>query len=108
MIVTDSTTELNITLRSNSLIVDDAVISIKNETSGAETYTGTLTVSESSFYYTITDLAGFNFTNNENYILEVSFNNIVEYRATLYCINNLPKVYNTQKRINTNNEYITI
>lgn len=108
MIVTDSTTVLKFPLRNDTFIGDDATIKIINESTKAEVYNDTLAVAANSYYYEVEDLSGFNLTDNQNYILEVYLGGNLEYRSTLYCVNSLPKVYNTEKRINTPNDYITI
>lgn len=82
----------------------NVTVKLFNETSKAETYQNTLTINVESFYSFIEDVNGFNLTDGNNYILEINDN----YRATVYCVDVLPKVYNKEKRINTNNEYITI
>jgi len=108
MRVTDQTKTIDITLRNESLSNDNARLIVINETSGADVYDKPVNIDKFSYYYQINDNQGFNFTDKENYIVEVYINQELEFRATAYCINEVPKVYNQQKRINTNNEYITI
>lgn len=86
-----------------------ANVKIINETSKDIIYNESgLTITRDSFYFSVTDTNGFNFNDKEHYILEIEIDNSIKYRATLFCINTLPKVYNGNKQIKTTQEYITI
>lgn len=107
MRVTESTTQLYFFASLN--LPNTANVKVINETTKSVVYEKpNRTITATSFYFSISDNAGFNFTDKENYILEIEVDNAIKYRATLYCINDLPKVYNENKQIKTTQEYITI
>lgn len=107
MRVTESTTELY--FYASLDLPKTANVRVINETSKDVVYEKpNRNITSTSFYFSINDSAGFNFTDKENYILEIEVDNAIKYRATLYCIDTLPKVYNENKQIKTTQEYITI
>jgi uncharacterized protein YjiK len=105
MIVSENTQTLEFKIGYKADSVD---VSIVNETTKEEVYNKPRNVSKLSYYNTITDNSGFNFTDQNNYILELRDNGTLVYRATIYCFNELPNQYHKGNRINTDNEYITI
>jgi hypothetical protein len=105
MKVTESTTILNLFTQNVSGLYD---IKVTNETSKAQTYSQTKALTAEKYYFQITDVAGFNFTNENTYIIEVFVQNTATliYRNTAYCTDS--DSYNTEKRINSDNQYITL
>jgi len=105
MKVTESTTVLSIFTQNVSGLYD---IKVTNETSKAQTYSKTKALIVEKYYFQITDVDGFNFTNENTYIIEVFVQNTADlvYRNTAYCTDS--SSYNTEKRINSDNQYITL
>lgn len=107
MRVTESTTQLY--FFASLELPNTANVKVINESSKEVVYDNeSLPITADSFYFSITDASGFNFTDKEHYILEIQVENTIVYRATLYCIDELPKIYNDNKQIKTTQEYISI
>ncbi len=105
MIVSENTKTLDFKI---GYEVSTVQISIVNETTKEVVYNKSKSVNDVSYYNTITDNQGFNFSDQNNYIIELTDNGNVVYRATVYCFNELPNKYHKGNRINTENEYITL
>jgi hypothetical protein len=105
MKVTESTTVLSIFTQNVSGLYD---IKVTNETSKALTYDKTKALTQELYYFQIEDTEGFNFTNENTYIIEVFKQNTSDlvYRNTAYCTDS--DSYNKGNRINSDNEYITL
>ena len=105
MKVTENTTVLSIFTQDVSGLYD---IKVTNETSKALTFDKTKSLTQEKYYFQIEDTEGFNFTNENTYIIEVFKQNTTDlvYRNTAYCTDS--DSYNTEKRINSDNEYITL
>ncbi len=79
-------------------------VRIINEETKKVVYNKPKSIQTSSFYNILVDNQGFNFADNNSYILEVGGN----YRATIFCFEETPKRYTKGKSVNSNEEYIVI
>ncbi len=84
---------------------DTVDVTITNQESKAVTFNKTLSVTKESFYNVITD-ANFNFKKNQTYIIDVFKESTLIYRGTIY--SNVDDIYLQAKKINSQNEYITV
>lgn len=79
-------------------------VRIINEETKKVVYEETKSIQEESFYNILVDNQGFNFTDDNTYILEIG----ETYRATIFCFEQTPKRYTKGKSVNSDEEFIVI